>query len=127
MKGVLYLCDRCNKGIGCTTEDPAVITRLGKMHFKCMKKTWAEQRGEKYVETPVVATVTRTSTKISEPDTTGLSKRALGQQRRRERERALAAGVEIKEVIETEPVLNKRALGQQRRRERERLEAGEQQ
>jgi hypothetical protein len=46
-KVALYLCDGCKKLIGCTPSDPAVITRLGKMHHRCMKQAWAQEAKKK--------------------------------------------------------------------------------
>jgi hypothetical protein len=38
----MYICDRCDKLIAVTTEDPLVWTRLGKMHFRCMSLAMRE-------------------------------------------------------------------------------------
>lgn len=33
----MYICDRCNKDIAVTSEDPVVVNRHGKFHFRCMR------------------------------------------------------------------------------------------
>jgi hypothetical protein len=38
----MYSCDRCGKLIAAKKHDPVFITRLGRMHDKCMTRAWQE-------------------------------------------------------------------------------------
>jgi len=38
----MYSCDRCGKLIAAKKHDPVFITRLGRMHEKCMTRAWEE-------------------------------------------------------------------------------------
>jgi hypothetical protein len=45
----MYSCDRCGKIIACKKHDPVFITRLGRMHDKCMTRAWEEIEKNKHL------------------------------------------------------------------------------
>ena len=38
------ICDRCEKPIGVTSDDPACVTSLGTHHYECMRAAWRESQ-----------------------------------------------------------------------------------
>ena len=45
----MYSCDRCGRLIACKKHDPVFITRLGRMHEKCMTLAWKEIEDNKHL------------------------------------------------------------------------------
>ena len=37
-------CDRCQKSIAATADDPMCVTSLGTHHYECMRAAWREVR-----------------------------------------------------------------------------------